>query len=247
MKKLSSLFIISFYVLFSCENNQENANEIITEAIAVAGGDKINNTEIEFVFRDIEYGAMHKDGKYEYVRIFKDDSASVVRDELTNGGFIREVDGVQVEVADTMANKYSNSINSVIYFALLPIGLNDAAVNKEYIGEKEIKGASYHRIKVTFDEEGGGEDHEDEFIYWINKETSKVDYLAYEYHTEGGGMRFREAYNERYVGELRFVDYINYKPKSAIELTTIDDAYINGQLEELSRIELENIKVNRLD
>lgn len=245
MKKLSVLILA--LSLFSCESNKEDTNQIVTEAIEVAGGNEINNTEIEFVFRDIEYGAMHKDGLYEYVRIFKDDSSNVVRDELTNDGFKREINGKQVEVTDSMTAKYSNSVNSVIYFALLPIGLNDAAVNKTYLGEKEMKGKLYHKVKVTFDEEGGGQDHEDEFIYWINKETSKVDYLAYEYHTEGGGMRFREAYNERYVEGVRFVDYINYKPKSDIELAKIDEAYLSDNLEEVSKIELENIRVNQAD
>jgi len=244
MKYLS---LFSLFVLFiSCESTVEDPQTIVDQAIATAGGDKLDNTEIEFIFRDMEYGAKHQNGKFEYVRLFKD-SADLYRDELTNESFTREINGEKVEVIDSMANKYSNSINSVIYFALLPIGLNDAAVNKTYIGEKEIEGKAYHKIKVTFDKEGGGEDYNDVFIYWINKETSKADFLAYEYQTEGGGMRFRSAYNERFVGGIRFVDYINLKPSDSIELMKIDDAYINGNLEEVSKIELQNIKVNKIN
>lgn len=232
-------------LLASCSADTENAQDIVDVAVATAGGEKLNNTEIEFKFRDKEYGAKHKDGQFEYVRLFRD-SADLIRDVYTNDGFVREVNGKTVNVLDSMATKYSNSINSVIYFALLPIGLNDAAVIKNYAGNKAIGSQEYHKIKVTFKEEGGGTDHEDVFMYWINKKTNEVDYLAYEYHTEGGGMRFREAYNERYVGGIRFVDYINYKPKNTVKLDAIDEAFIAGELEELSRIDLENIKVNAM-
>jgi hypothetical protein len=56
---------------------------------------------------------------------------------------------------------YANSLNSVIYFALLPHGINDDAVNKEYLAETTIKDQPYHKIKITFDPEGGGSDYEE--------------------------------------------------------------------------------------
>ena len=245
MKKLF-LFAIGL-ILLSCSQETEDANLIVNKTIELAGGNNYNKVEIEFTFRGKEYGAKIEDGKYEYVRLFKD-SSNLYRDVLTNDGFFREINGEKTDVADSMAVKYSNSVNSVIYFAFLPKGLNDAAVNKEYLGTKEIKGKEYHKIKVTFDQNGGGKDFEDQFIYWINKSDHKVDYLAYQYYTDGGGFRFREAYNERTVEGIRFVDYINYKPKPdvQIELEKLDEAFTSGQLEELSKIELENIKVNKL-
>jgi len=238
-----SLFV---FVLFSCESSQD-PNEIVNQSIADAGKDKLNNTEIEFLFRDIEYGAKHQDGLFEYVRIFKNDSSELVRDVLTNEGFYREINGKKVVVADSMATKYSNSINSVIYFALLPIGLDEESVNHEYLGSSTIKEKDYHKIKVTFDKQGGGTDYQDVFIYFFNKETNKSDYLGYSYETEGGGMRFREAYNERYVNGFRFVDYINYKPSGDIELLSIDEAYKKNELDTVSKIELHSIKVNPMN
>ncbi len=55
------------------------------------------------------------------------------------------------------------------------------------------------RSKLTFNEDSGGDDFEDVFIYWFNTETYRMDYLAYEYHTDEGGMRFREAFNPREI------------------------------------------------
>lgn len=232
--------------IYACDSDSKSGSEIIAEAVHYAGGDKLKGSSIEFKFRDKEYGAQYKkNGEFEYVRLFKD-SIGLIRDVLTNNDFYREVNGKKVELADTMANKYRNSVNSVIYFALLPMGLDQPSVLKEYLGEKEIKGKTYHKIKVTFKEAGGGEDFEDVFIYWVNKDDHKVDYMAYEYQTDGGGVRFREAYNERIVEGLRFVDYVNYKPSNNIDLETIDDAYLSGGLEEVSKIELEEVVVNPL-
>lgn len=95
--------------------------------------------------------------------------------------------------------------------------MNDKAVNKLYLGKVLIKGNEYYKIKVTFNEEGGGEDFEDVFVYWVQTGTFKVDYLAYSYAVNGGGIRFKEAYNERFVNGIRFVDYNNCKPENEKE------------------------------
>ena len=117
-------------------------------------------------------------------------------------------------------------------------------IEKELLGEIDIKGTSYYKVKVTFSEDNGGDDYDDTYLYWFNKQTFKPDYLAYDFHTNGGGMRFREAYNERYVGGIRFVDYYNSKPTvSSAEIMNIDSLFIKDQLELLSKIELENITI----
>ncbi|MEM9680995.1 MAG: DUF6503 family protein, partial [Bacteroidota bacterium] len=168
------------------------------------------------------------------------------KDVLTNSGFERFVNSTKMPVADSMAIKYSASVNSVHYFSILPYGLNDKAVNKTLIGEDTIKGKAYHLIKVTFSEEGGGEDYEDVFLYWVNKSTHKVDYLAYSYNEDDGlGVRFREAYNERYVEGLRFVDYNNYKPADEDHnLFELGRRFDEDSLKLVSKIELKQIKVH---
>ena len=239
------ILAVALLVLITCADENNKANQLVSVAIEAAGGERFDRTMIEFEFRGRQYGYKKKDGHFEYVRMFYD-STDLVRDVLTNDGFYREVNGERVAIPDTMAAKYTRSVNSVIYFALLPYGLNDAAVNKSYLGEKFINKVLYHKIKVTFDEEGGGEDHQDTFVYWINAETHQVDYLAYDYITDGGGQRFRKAYHERFVKGIRFVAYINYEPASSIPLEDMDEALEKGELKELSRIELENISVQPL-
>ncbi|MBT8320702.1 MAG: deoxyribose-phosphate aldolase, partial [Eudoraea sp.] len=157
----------------------------------------------------------------------------------------RNLAGKPAMVADTMAVKYANSINSVHYFARLPYGLNDKAVMKRYLGESVIAGKTYHKIEVTFQKEGGGDDFDDIYVYWFNKITNKPDYLAYEFLVDGGGKRFRKALNERYAEGIRFVDYLNYKPATQeVSVYELDSSFMQNELELLSRIELKDIQVN---
>jgi len=242
------LFLLPLVIL-SC-NSKENGelppeDKWVIESIENSGGDLYNSSKVAFRFREHDYEATHSNGMYEYVRIMNTQD-TMIRDVLNNEGFYREINGTVADLPDSMAAKYTRSVNSVIYFALLPDGLNDEAVNREYLGEKEIGGKTYHKVRVTFDQQGGGEDFEDVFIYWFNSETGFFDYMAYLYHTDGGGVRFREAYNPRVVNGMRFMDYNNFKPTDSLRLEDIDDAFMNGSLEKLSVIELEGISVEPL-
>lgn len=236
------------FLLFNCNDNKTeviDANKIIDESIQASGGHKIDTSVIEFNFRDINYKATRLGGKFKLERVFLD-SIGEIRDVLSNNGLDRYINESFVNLPDSMATKYSASVNSVHYFAVLPYGLDGKAVNKTYVNKVDIKGKSYHKIKVTFNEEGGGEDFEDVFMYWVNTVTSKVDYLAYSYNEDDGkGLRFREAYNERYVEGIRFVDYNNYKPKdNTSKLEELDKQFIDNKLELLSKIELKEVTVN---
>ncbi|MBT8297170.1 MAG: deoxyribose-phosphate aldolase, partial [Maribacter sp.] len=83
------------------------------------------------------------------------------------------------------------------------------------------------------------------YLYWFNTKSFKPDYLAYEFHVNDGGLRFREAFNERTVNGIRFVDYINYKPIDENQsIDVIESLFQQGKLEVLSKIELKNISVN---
>lgn len=238
------LIIFSFIAIFSCAKQRGEAEKIIDRSIAASGGKLYETTEVSFNFREIGYVGKRVGGIFFLQRTINDSIGQII-DTYTNESFVRTVDGSQVAVADTMVSKYEQSINSVFYFALLPFKLNDAAVNKEFMGEISINGKDYYKIKVFFDQEGGGQDHDDIFIYWINKETFFIDYLAYEYTTDGGGIRFREAFNEQIVGGIRFADYVNYKPKEkgSVVIEEIDKAFMDDRLVELSKIELKDIRV----
>lgn len=234
---------MSLFSIFGCqqeslETTKDKAQFVVDKAIAAHGGTAYNRLNISYVFRERTYTINNQGAAYEYTRTFEKDGQQI-KDILNNEGFERQIDGKAVEVADTMVTRYSNSINSVNYFAQLPYRLNDPAVNKTYQGTTEIKGKQYHVIQVTFEEEGGGDDFDDIYYYWFDMESYHLDYLAYSFHINGAGVRFRSAYNSRNVNGVRFQDYINYKAAKNTPLSDLPKLYETNQLEELSRIELE--------
>ncbi|MES2795422.1 MAG: DUF6503 family protein [Bacteroidota bacterium] len=239
------LSIVLVFGITNCKSKPDKAQQIINESIKAHGGEHYDQLKVSFDFRDKHY-KIDKDGdQFTYIRIGKDTSGNEIKDVFSNEGLIRFVANKQIELADSMAKKYKNSINSVVYFALLPKPLNDEAAIKTYLGEGQIGADHYHKIKVTFQQENGGKDHEDEFVYWINKATNLMDYFVYSYKTDGGGIRFRERIKSQSVAGVRFQDYINYAPiDSTYSLQDFDIAFSEGKLREFSRIENLNLKVD---
>ena len=245
---MRTLFLISLLFLMSCHESRD-PQSIVDKAIEKVGGEKFLHCEIAFDFRDRHYAYRRMGGEFEYQRIFKD-STQTLHDFYNNDGFYRLRNGEKVEVPDSMAVKYIRSINSVWYFALLPFGLNDHAVNKKFIGETTIGDEPYYKIEVTFEQEGGGEDYQDIFHYWIHKEKFSIDYFSYLYFSEGGGIRFREAYQHQTNMGITLQNYVNYKPESdsvnRVQFDLLENLFKSRKLKKLSEIELRNIEVKIL-
>lgn len=243
------IILLAIVVTFSCREKKVEltAQEIINKTIENAGGDKYKRAKIVFKFRDHTYKSTRKGGEFQLERL-KTDSTGNYRDVLNNTGFQRFLNDSLVTVPDTMVVRYSSSINSVHYFAHLPYGLNDRAVNKKLVGETTLKGEPYYKLHITFQQEGGGADHHDEFMYWIHKENFTVDYLAYKFLVNDGGIRFRAAINPRIIEGIRFVDYMNYTTTDFnTKLEDLDKMYEEGKLEMLSTIETEVVSVEVRD
>jgi len=239
-------FGVLLLFIWSCENKASSSQkktsihkgqEVIDQAIIAHGQHLFENATLSFLFRDKQYSARRSDAEYTYTRSFKNGSA-LIEDMLINStDFSRKKNDVSIEIEKEWAEKYSRSINSVLYFFQLPYLLNDLAVKKIDQGIKQIKGENYYQIKVSFQIENGGEDFEDEYLYWIDVNTFEIDYLAYNYITDGGGVRFRSAINKRRVNGLLVQDYINYAPlNKKIPLSSLITEFEKGALIERSRI-----------
>lgn len=196
--------------------------------------------DFSFDFRGANYSFHHDEGGFRYTKLIETDSL-IQKDVFTSDGFTRVVNGDTLQLKKEENKKYSESLNSVIYFVCLPQKLKDEAENMGDLGQTEIKGENYNTLKVYFVEDGGGEDFEDEFLYWVNAETHYIDYLAYRYNVNGGGVRFRSAYERRIVNGMVFQDYINYEAPFDAELINLPMQYEIDSLNELSRIIIDNI------
>lgn len=234
------------WTMISCDSRTE-AEKIVDAAIEAHGGKAYESSKIEFDFRNIHYVIYKTPNEFEYTREFTD-STGTVKDVLNNSGFVRTVNGVKIDtLSEERIGAFSRSVNSVAYFAFLPYGLNDEAALKTLLGETEIKGKKYDVVKVTFQQEGGGDHFEDQFIYWFGKDDHLMDYMAYLYYTDGGGIRMREVSDVIEVGGIRFQNYLNLKPEDKnTPLENMEELYVSGKLEKLSEINLENIRVEPL-
>ena len=224
----------------------DSARAIIRSSMERHGGARYQDLDIQFVFRKQAFRATRQNGLFTYSRAFADSTGNAIRDVLSNDLFFREINGTRAVLSAKDSLEFASSVNSVVYFVLQPAFLMDPAVHAELIGTSTIKGSPYYKIRVTFSEEGGGKDHEDEFVYWIHRDSMTMDYLAYNYLTSGGGVRFREGINFREIGGLRFADYVNYKPLTDTrEVSSFDTLFTTDQLIEVSRILNEAIQVTR--
>lgn len=216
------------------------AEQLLAKMVAAHGSERYDTAHYSFTFRNKAYTFQNsKRGVTYTVASSKDGNVTI--DWLENGKLTRAVNGIPVELTEKQIATGIEALNSVIYFATLPHKLLDPAVNLEKRDDVTIKDQAYEVLKVHFDEKGGGTDHDDNFMYWVNQSTGRIDYLAYDYRTNGGGVRFRSAYNQRVIDGVLFQDYVNYKAALGTALADLPTLYEQGKLEELSKIETEDV------
>ncbi|MGB0295052.1 MAG: DUF6503 family protein [Flavobacteriaceae bacterium] len=239
------LFVFVCMTSFSCGYDLESAAQsLIDQAIESHGQELLKTHDVVFRFRDKLYKLQRSKNGYIYERSFVQDNDSITDQLYSDGVFARSVNGQSVILADSLALSYSNSLNSVMYFFQLPYVLNDPAAIKRFRGTAIIEGRPHFVVAVTFEQERGGTDYEDEFRYWFDAQTLKMNYLAYSYHTNGGGVRFRVATNPKDHQGLWVQDYDNYMPKSAnTPLDSLPRLWQTGALEKVSRIAQEEVWV----
>ena len=82
------------------------------------------------------------------------------------------------------------------------------------------------------------------FLSIDREKQFKIKYLAYQFHVNGGGKRFREVRKEHLVQGVRFADYNNYKPNNPeVDVRDLDKTFEKGGMTKVSEIILENIQL----
>ena len=239
---LKNFIIIQLLLFFSCQDQQSlTAENLIAKSVEAYGFDKIK-LALEFDFRDYHYELIRKPSFYSYSRETQKEGKRIKDVMNSEKKLQRYVNDSLISLSDSITNVYSNSLNSVLYFFQLPKLLQDTAVIAGIEDPTQIKGILYWTLKITFNQEGGGEDFQDEYRYWINKRTFLIDYLAYNYIRDDGGTRFRKAINQRKIESFIFQDYENYTSEQKyISLDKLPILYMEGKLKQVSMIENKNI------
>ncbi|CAH1000510.1 hypothetical protein LEM8419_01663 [Neolewinella maritima] len=221
------------------EQEVVTAEGLIDRAIQAHGMERWDSlVSARFVFRERTYSVDNRQGRFAYTRTFLDSSGLTVRDTLSNDGLIRDQAGIRIPLSTKDSAAYAGSVNSVRYFFMLPYGLQDPAVRATLLDTVTIDDGLYHRVEVRFDEEGGGDGFDDVYHYFFRDDTGELDYLAYTFSDDDGGLRFRKAINKRRVGGVLVQDYINYGVDGQDDraIDDVDERYRRGELPELSQI-----------
>ena len=222
-------------------------DSLLDAAVQASGTQLLDSATAAFRFRENLMGYDRRGDAFVYTREHRDSAGVTLVDVLSNAGVRRYVNGSERGLSPKQAASAAEGVNSIIYFAFLPRALRDDSVRPSYRGVDTVRGRAYHLVHVRFDEAGGGADFEDEFLYWFDIEDASLDFLAYAYATNGGGLRLREAYNARRVNGVAVQDYRNYRPEPprSLGLDELMDAYREGRLTLLSTIALEDVRIER--
>jgi hypothetical protein len=240
-----ALLVATLWGAQACGTEADPAARIVAEAIEVHGGARFGDALVTFRFRDDRIAVRRRAGEFRYERESVGPGGRTVREVMDNEGTWMEVDGARVPLAPDQRARTETRVNSVVYFAFLPFFLEDPAVVLRHLGEDTVEGEPYDRVEVTFRREGGGTDWEDRFVYWFHRDARTLDYLAYRYHRDGGGTRFRRAVNRREVGGLLLQDYENLAADPEIEDIAEYPRWLEeGRLRFVSMVELEDVEVS---
>ncbi len=234
--------------------------------VATAAADKVERLDI--VDRAIEHHGGEAFTTSEMrLELCSKSGCSSIRTRVEGGLFDHEVTG-QVQAGERWVRITNDSVEwrengepqtvgadreqglrdwvmSKIYFAFLPFRLNDPGVYKQDLGLEEWEGRALRKVKVTFTP-GSSTHAQDEYLYWFDPESGRLDQFAYSYATGGGGLRFRKTIDHRRIGEIRFFDQENYGvegPDLSVDLVTPE--YVASAMRHVSTIRLDQIQVGR--
>lgn len=126
--------------------------------------------------------------------------------------------------------------NLYFYFFAFPFVVGDPGVFYEDVEPREILGATYNGIKISYDK-GVGDTPKDFYIIWYNSETYKMEYLMYTVTYRSGEV------NENY----RLINYEQWEDFDGLLLPTVIQWYdfkedVIG--EKGNRVVFENISIS---
>ena len=253
--------VISFtlaLVLVACETpapapqGDAEALALLDRARQHHGSATLEGAEVRFTFRGVPFTARRDGGAYRYARTLTDNLGRTVEEVVDNEGTHRFINGTEVPLDAAEAARVHTAVNSVVYFALLPAPLADAAVRARSLGPDSVGGQPYDRVEVTFAREGGGVDFEDRYVYWLRPADAQIGYYAYTYEPSPGdtsrtetGTRFRVPIGEVRAEGVLFQNWRNVTADSLADIADFGAAYDDGRTFEVSEVVLDDVRVAR--
>lgn len=153
-------------------------------------------------------------------------------------------DGEEAAIEPGSEQRWKDWVMARVYFPFLPYRLNDPSVYKEDLGFETWDGRKLHKVKVTF-EPGSSTDASDEYLYWFDPETGRVEQFAYSFQGRPGGLRLRRPRDYRRVGGLLFFDQQNLGVEGeGLSVDQITPAFVDEKMREVSVVTFKDIAVH---
>ena len=163
----------------------------------------------------------------------------------TNSDVRLWLDGVATDIEIGRRDRFRDWVMARVYFCFLPYRLNDPSVYKQDMGPESWNGRDLHKVKVTF-APGSSSDAEDEFLYWFDPSSARLEQFAYSFVGNPGGVRFRRAIRYRRVGGILFFDQENFGVDGDhYSVDQVDEDFVSS-MRHISTVELRDIEVTEL-
>lgn len=219
---------------------------IVERAIAYHGGDlyRASETRLQLCSRSgcFHVGARVAGDLYTYTAEGATRSGQL-RVRTRNEGVERWRDGEPVPVQPEEEQALRDWVMARVYFCFLPYRLNDPSVQQQDLGLETWDGRPLHKVKVTF-AAGSSTDAHDEYLYWFDPETARLEQFAYSFQGNPGGLRFRRGLNYRRIGGLLFFDQENLGAEGDdLKVDQITPQFVAERMSPVSMVELREIEV----
>lgn len=156
--------------------------------------------------------------------------------------------GRPLDVAPDQQQAWRDWVMQRVYFALLPFRLADPSVLYQDLGPTDWQGRALHRVHVTF-ETGSSTDASDEYMYWFDPESARLEQFAYTYVNTNGtrGLRFRRLHNYRRIGGILLFDQENLgRDDHSLPLVEVTAETVAERLRPVSQVRLEDPRITPL-
>lgn len=233
----------------AAQQGEDHSLEIVDRAIDFHGGELFTSSlsDLQICSKSGCYGltARIDSGRFE-IEATGQVGEHDRRVRIDNDSVMFWQDGDAVEVDIERARVLRNWVMARAYFVYLPFRLNDDSVVKKDLGMEIWNHRPLHKVKVSF-LPGSSSDADDEFLYWFDPETARLEQFAYSFSGDPGGLRFRQAFNYRRVGGILFFDQKNWGIEG--EGLSVDDigpdSVVDWSL--VSTVTLQDIEVRHLE
>lgn len=222
---------------------------IVAKSIAFHGGEAYEHsrTELDMCSKSgcfhVEASVQGEEYSYQVTGLQRDTHLKV---RVTNDAVDRWFDGHISPPPEDQAQRFRDWVMARVYFCFLPYRLMDPSVRYQDLGLVDWQGKQLHLVAVSF-EPGSSTDASDQYRYWFDPETGRLELFAYSYEGEPGGLRFRRLVDHRRVGGLLFFDQENLGVEGEdLDIADIDATFVSKEMRSISKVTLRNIRVTPL-